>query len=220
MYIFLYKKSYYGIMAPLWISIAFSTFGMISTQLLWDENKPNSDSTKVKGTMAGAFNELRKREVLSIGIIESMYQAVVNIYLFSWTPILQNSSETGINVGFIFTCFVVTLILGTHIFEIFMLYLQSDYYKSITSAIFGLAMIFFFVYYVDSFYIRFLLLAAVNGTSGFLNPLMSIIKSRILVEKYRALLMSIFRIPLNAFVIIVLLLVRYMNPFHVRFYKF
>jgi hypothetical protein len=202
-------------MAPLWISISFSLFGMISTQLLWDENRPNSDSTRSKGTFTGALQELKKREVLCIGIIESTYQAVVNIYLFSWTPILQNSSDTGINVGFIFTCFVITLILGTHIFEIFMIYLHADYYKSITTALLSLSGIFFMVYYIDSFYVRFILLAAVNGTSGFMNPLMSIIKSRILVEKYRALLMSIFRVPLNAYVIIVLLSIRYMNPFHV-----
>jgi hypothetical protein len=190
--------------------------GMVVTQMLWDENKPNSGhDAKEQGTFEGALNELKKREVLCIGIIESTYQAVVNIYLFSWTPILQNSSDTGINVGFIFTCFVITLILGTHLFEIFMLYLRADYYKSITTALFSLSMIFFMIYYIDNFYVRFLLLAAVNGTSGFFNPLMSIIKSRILVEKYRALLMSIFRVPLNAYVIIVLLCIRYMNPFHV-----
>jgi hypothetical protein len=188
---------------------------MICTQVFWDENRPNADSSRSKGTFLGALNELKKREVLTIGIIESTYQAVVNIYLFSWTPILQYSSTTGINVGFIFTCFVITLILGTHIFEIFMLYLHADYYKSITMAIFSLSMIFFLIYYIESFYVRFLLLAAVNGTSGFMNPLMSIIKSRILVEKYRALLMSIFRVPLNLYVIIVLLSIRYMNPFHV-----
>ena len=60
-----------------------------------------------------------------------------------------------------------------------------------------------------------LYLALFNGLTGFYNPLNSIIKSNILVEKYRALLMNLFRIPLNTYVIVVLLTLRYMNPFTV-----
>ena len=62
---------------------------------------------------------------------------------------------------------------------------------------------------------RLLYLSLFNGMTGFYNPLNSIIKSNILVEKYRALLMNLFRIPLNTYVIIVLLTLRYMNPFTV-----
>ena len=36
-----------------------------------------------------------------------------------------------------------------------------------------------------------------------------------MVEKYRAVLMNIVRIPLNLYVIIVLVTLRYRNPFHV-----
>ena len=58
-------------------------------------------------------------------------------------------------------------------------------------------------------------LALFNGLTGFYNPLNSIVKSNILEEKYRALLMNLFRVPLNTYVIIVLLTLRYMNSFTV-----
>lgn len=190
--------------------------GMVVTQCLWDENKPNANSTdSAQKTFSEAFAELKKREVLSIGIIESLYQAVVNIYLFAWTPILEKSTTTGINVGFIFTCFVITMILGTTIFEIFIIYLKCEYYRSIAAALLVQGLFFFCTYYVDIFLVRLVILACVNGTTGFFNPLNSIIKSRILVEKHRALLMSIFRIPLNAYVILVLISLKYMDPFTV-----
>ena len=60
-----------------------------------------------------------------------------------------------------------------------------------------------------------LFLSLFNGLTGFYNPLNSIVKSKILVERYRALLMNIFRIPLNTYVIVVLLFLKYMNPFHI-----
>ena len=165
---------------------------------------------------SAAFSELKKREVLSMGIIESLFQAVLNIYLFAWTPILQNSTDIkNINVGFIFTCFIFAMILGTKLFEIFIIYLKAGYYTSMSIVLFIELVIFFMISYIDSFLVRLILLAAINGISGFLFPLNSVIKSRILVEEYRATLMSIFRIPLNLYVIIVLICLRYMNPFSV-----
>ncbi len=201
----------------MWISISFSVFSMMAIHLLWVENKPAENIHKGVGSAFGeAFRELKKREVLSMGIIESIFQAVINIYLFAWTPILQNSTDTlNINVGFIFTCCIFTMILGTKLFEIFMIYLKADSYISVSLALLIQLILFSLVYFIESFFIRLLLLASINGIGGFVNPLMSIVKSKILVEEHRASLMSIFRIPLNLYVIIVLLVLRYMDPFSV-----
>jgi hypothetical protein len=190
---------------------------MIAIQVFWKENKPNILNKKSGfKNFTDAFKELKKREVLCMGIVESLYQAVVNIYLFAWTPILQMSTLTGINVGFIFTCFVITMILGTTFYEIFMIHMKSKFYPSIAVALFVESTLFFLVPNIDNFSVRLLLLACVNGVTGFYGPLNSIIKSKILVEQYRATLMSIFRIPLNFYVIIVLLGLRYMDPLDVK----
>ncbi len=55
-----------------------------------------------------------------------------------------------------------------------------------------------------------------KGCFGFYNPLNSIIKTKILEEKFRALLMNIFRIPLNIYVVVVLLFLKYLDPFTVN----
>jgi hypothetical protein len=209
----------WGLFAPLWISVSFSIFGMMSMFSMWSENRSAENILKGMGkSFLEAFSELKKREVLSMGLIESLFQAVINIYLFMWTPILQNSTEKEINVGFIFTCFVIALIVGTTVFEIFLIYLRCRYYISITISLFIELIFFFLIYYIENFLMRMILLAGINGISGFINPLNSIIKSRILVEEHRAALMSIFRIPLNFYVIIVLISLRYMNPFMVNIF--
>ena len=86
---------------------------------------------------------------------------------------------------------------------------------SITGCLFIQGSLLFLTYYVNSFLARMIFLALFNGMTGFYNPLNSIVKSNILVDKYRALLMNLFRIPLNVYVIVVLLTLRYMNPFTV-----
>jgi hypothetical protein len=207
-----------GLFAPLWLSISFSVLGIMAIQVFWAENKPQENIKKgMMKSFSEAFSELKKREVLSMGIIESIFQAVLNIYLFAWTPILQNSTtSSNINVGFIFTCFIFSMILGTKIFEIFMIYLKAENYISISISLFLELILFLLIPYIDSFLVRFFLLASINGVTGFMFPLNSIIKSKILVEEHRATLMSIFRIPLNLYVIIVLVCLRYMNPFSVN----
>ena len=208
--------SIWGLYAPFWISIILTVLACIVIAILWDENKPMANSkVSALSQFAEACMELKKREVLSVGLIESIVMAVLNIFLFSWTPILKNSTTGGINVGFIFTCMVLTMIVGTKTYEVTILHLGCDYYMSIAVSLLIEALLFFIVYCKESFFIRLISLALINGFQGFYNPVNSIIKSKILIEKYRALLMNIFRIPLNLYVIIVLFTLRYMNPFTV-----
>ena len=208
--------SYFGIYAPFWISIFLSLAASIVIAVLWDENELQlKKSEDTKEQLKNAMKEFNKMEVLCIGLIEGIAMACLNIYLFSWTPILKQSTPGGMNVGFIFTSMVLTMIVGTKSYEVLIVNLHFDYYMSIAGCLFFQGLLLFLVYYVDSFLARMLFLALFNGLTGFYNPLNSIVKSIILVEKYRALLMNLFRVPLNTYVIIVLLTLRYMNSFTV-----
>ncbi len=158
-----------------------------------------------------ALKELSKPDVLCIGLIESIFQGVLNIFLFAWQPLLESSIDKPINPGFIFTCFVISLILGAGLFEIFTIYLKTNYYKLIVHILFFVLIIFLNIFFIENFIYRLILCAFYNGSSSFFNSLLSIIKSQILVEKHRTLLMNIFRIPLNIYVISVFILVKYVT---------
>ena len=51
-----------------------------------------------------------------------------------------------------------------------------------------------------------------------LSPIFSTIKSRIIEEKYRALLMSVFRVPVNTYFIFVLASLKYVKPLDVIYF--
>jgi MFS family permease len=208
--------SYMGIYAPFWISIGLSALASIVIGILWEENAPlaNNPSNTME-QFKEAIKELKKVNVLCIGLIEGIAMGILNIYLFSWTPILKQSTPGGMNVGFIYTCMVLTMIVGTKSYEVLIVYCNFDYYMSITGCLFIQGALLYLTYYIDNFLARLLFLSLFNGLTGFYNPLNSIVKSNILVDEYRALLMNLFRIPLNMYVIIVLLTLRYMNPFTV-----
>jgi hypothetical protein len=112
----------------------------------------------------------------------------------------------------------MALIGGAILYEIFIIKLKKKFYNILFISI-GIQIIFFIVIvYSRSFYISLISFAIVNGAIGFTSPLFSIIKSNIIQEKFRSQLMSLFRVPLNVFVIILLLLTHVFSPTKVIFY--
>ena len=180
---------------------------------LWHKNRISlNESKNCLYHFKEAFIELRKVNVLFIGLIESINLIILNIFLFSWTPILKQSTEKEINIGYIYTCMVLTMIIGTKLYEILIIYCNFNYYISITGCFFIQGLLLYKTYFDNRFLARLIYLSLFNGLIGFYNPLNSIVKSNIIIEEYRALLMNIFRIPYNIYVIISLFKLKNINP--------
>ena len=107
---------------------------------------------------------------------------------------------------------VLTMIVGTKSYEVLIVYCNFNYYMSITGCFFIQGLLLYKTYFDNRFLARLIYLSLFNGLIGFYNPLNSIVKSNILIEKYRALLMNIFRIPYNIYVIISLSTLKHINP--------
>jgi hypothetical protein len=73
----------FGIITTIVISMSYSVIALFIIFFLWEENKPNTNSETKKSSFWEALQELKKRDVLSIGIIESLFQACLNLFIFS-----------------------------------------------------------------------------------------------------------------------------------------
>jgi MFS family permease len=152
-----------GILAPIFVSIILSASGGTIILLYWAENKPDSVSGSRITSFTNAIKELKKREVLSIGIMESLFQACIHLFIFSWTPILQSTTDDGrMNIGFIFVCFVFTTIIATTIFDLLVINMKAGLYGSMCALLFINMTIFYLIYVVDSFFARLIMLACIN----------------------------------------------------------
>ena len=206
----------FGIYAPFWISIILSIISFFTINILWEDNKPLSESNQSTSIqIKEALHEISNIKVLCIGLIEGITLSIFNIFLFSWAPILKQSIEGEIRIGLIFIYMVLIMILGVKLYEIFIIYFDFDYYLSITACLFVQGTLFYITYIDDRFFSRFFYLTLFLGFTGFYNPLNSIVKSNILIDKYRALLMNLYRIPLNIYIIIIVLTIKYLNPLHI-----
>ena len=123
--------SYLGIYAPFVISFTFSLLSLLVIAKNWKENALSKSET-IMAQMKGALREFKKGEVLGIGLIEGIVMACLNMFLFSWTPILKQSTSGGMNPGFIFTSMVLMMIVGTKFCKLLIVYFYCDYFMSIT----------------------------------------------------------------------------------------
>ena len=158
---FIFTK--YGVLYAIGLSMILSLAAFFVILILWSENKPNSSKNKKSESFASALSELKKRDVLSIGIIESIFQACLNLFIFAWTPILQRSTTwSEINVGFIFICYVIVMIFFTALYELFIIYVKSRYYLSLAVVLFINTVMWYLVYSVESFFWRMQFLSIIN----------------------------------------------------------
>ena len=139
--------------------------------------------------------------------------ACLYIFIFSWTPILKLSIQGGMNVGFIFLCIACTMIIGNKLYEIIIACLNSNYYMSITLGIFLQGVLLYLTYYIDSFLARLIFLSLFNGLFGLYNPVNSIIKNQIIVEKNVGIITNLFNIIAYVFYLVILLNLKFMTPF-------
>lgn len=211
--------SNYGIYVALSLSLFLSLLSFCVILIFWEENNPNKMSKhktsaikKVEHfilSLRNAFNIiLQSRKILFLGIIDAIYSCSIQILIFIWTPLLQyTSGEVNINTGTIFISMILATLAHNKILTVINIVYknQQSYYWICLNYMLFFCMFYFCSFIFDSFTIRVILVILINGSGGIMHPVISYLKSDILVEKYRAILMNIFMTPSNILVSIIYL---------------
>nr|XP_006822017.1 PREDICTED: molybdate-anion transporter-like [Saccoglossus kowalevskii] len=195
-----------GPVSPFIFAIPFLMASGTIVYFTWTENYGTKQAKLCKGCFDGLRDIVQSRRVLLIGIIQSLYESVMYIFVFLWTPILDSE---GPPLGVIFSSFMICIMLGSSVFKI----LNAKRYPMFTilniSLALGLISMIICVgsshpkYFSPSCsYIAFLIL---EFGCGMYFPAMGFLRSLILPEAHRAGIMNWFRVPLNLIACILLM---------------
>lgn len=116
------------------------------------------------------------------------------IYIFIWTPLILDVNKNA-NIGFCFLCFTFSIILFSKLFEILILIQKKSIYQQFSYVLLFQSFLLLIVYYYEDFQMRLYSFALINGSFGFLMPALSTMKSQLLSESYRTLMMSVYKLP-------------------------
>ena len=192
--------SIFGINAPFWINIILNLIGIFCIYLQWDENIAIPDDNEIENTFTKikeSFIELKKPNILLFSLIEGIIMTIFNIFLYGWTPILKETISGYINIGFIFILMDLTNSITFHFYEILNIIFNFDNYISISVCLFIQGLVFYFIYFHNSFLWRTVYFCIIYGCIRLSLSLNSIIISKIYDEKYKKFLINLFYIPFS-----------------------
>lgn len=123
----LYAK--YNIFYPFYACMIFAGIAAFTITVLWDENQMSRLFENKKGhekqkktfceQIKSSWNELKHNcPLLCVGGIESCFKVSLALFLFIWTPLLEETIGSFIHPGAIFACFMLARLIGSEAFEV------------------------------------------------------------------------------------------------------
>jgi len=206
--------SFYEMGNNIWIGGFTTPFDVASFVLImggfilsatWTENYGEKQTNQFSGASLKSAMEIiqQNRSVLLVGLIQSLFEASMFSFVFEWTPALSGSAKTP--YGTIFATFMVACMAGSQIFSRFLSSGSPRTSLLVVLVASALALAIVPLDFALSTNLKYFGFLVFESLVGMYFPLMSTLKSQIVPEDHRSTIYNIFRVPLNALVVSLLL---------------
>ncbi|KAI0346652.1 DUF791-domain-containing protein [Trametopsis cervina] len=161
-------------------------------------------------------------QLLVIGLTQTCFEGSMYLFVFLWVPSLQEASKSSepLPLGYIFSCFMVSMMLGSLLYttvisyhhkkriadasaqeELLMLNGKlSSLVCAVSATTFAAAITF-----RENEHMRFWAFCVFEACVGMYYPVQGMLRGTLISNEHRATLSSLFRVPLNIFVVVSLL---------------
>jgi len=198
----------FGFVSPFIVSLAFLSMSSIYIFYSWSENYGNSEVV-VSRIFSGSFDALKDRKVLLLGSIQSLFEASMYVFVFMWTPMLEQTftemksyENLGLH-GLIFASFMVCIMIGSSIFRILE---RKNSVETIYTYTLGISFILFLsIAILKQQYVTYFCFLIFEACCGIHFVCIGTLRSRYIPEESRSGVMNLFRVPLNVLVVAILL---------------
>ena len=192
----------FGPVAPFVFAIPFLFFAGLLIQFTWNENygkkgkilKPCCESLRLI---------LKDRKIFVIGAVQALFESVMYIFVFLWTPVLEPAKPP---FGIVFSSFMACIMVGGKIYE----YLTLRNVKAsilVIVAIYGAMLANIAAALISANHPRktFIVFLIMEILCGVYFPALGKLRYYILPEAHHGGIINWFRLPLNAIAAVVLL---------------
>ena len=211
-----------GYLNPFDVAFVALCFCGVLALLLWDENygeEDKSEDSEVEGKgrekermkathwydafVNAFFTTINSKEILYTGLICSLFEGSMYIFVFMWTPAIKAKTPDDIPFGLVFATFMVGCMAGSSIFSVLIGTMKNEKIGVYAFAVATGTFILMALAPTDTLaMVAFLLF---EMTVGVYFPMMGTMKSAIVPESKRTAIYNLYRIPLNFIVLFSLL---------------
>lgn len=223
-----YFASSYGFVAPFMVALVPLSCVAFLVFTSWNENYGNQDVDMMSSLSKGFKLITSDSRIAALGMGQSLFEGAMYTFVFMWTPALKSVEEseaeaagtpleesTSKYLGLIFAVFMLSVMVGSSIFKIFSV--NKDVLYQIPLYMHGasfLAMVFITMFLDDKATVYYMFLVF-EMTVGIFYPSYGVIKSEKIPEEIRSSVMNIFRVPLNGFVVLLLLKIKFLSSLQI-----
>ncbi|XP_059469372.1 molybdate-anion transporter-like [Neocloeon triangulifer] len=184
----------FGPVAPFMMAVPCLVVAGIGAGLWWPENRGSVTPEVGMSCMKGLRYILSDLTTLQLGMVQALFEAVMYIFVFLWTPMLEPAKPP---LGLVFSCFMVAIMIGSSIYSI----CTSKKIKSeqVLLAACGLALCCTLVcaYSSGAPLISLGAFILLEICVGMYYPAIGSLRSQVVPEQYRANIINWFRVPMN-----------------------
>jgi hypothetical protein len=196
-----------GYTAPFDLASIVLVLGGLLLASTWEENFGERQESQFSGvSLIQGLNLLRtNRLVLICGLVQSLFEGAMYSFVFEWTPALTPAG-TSPPYGTIFATFMVCCMAGSQLVGKALSNGRSPYHA--LPIVFLVSALSLACVPIDGYLgtsLSFYGFLVFEMCVGLYFPLISMMKSTVVPEQHRSTLYNIFRVPLNAIVLFVLL---------------
>ena len=217
----------YGYVAPFVVAIIPLSVVAIVIFFSWSENYGSQQSNvSMMSSLSKGFNLIMSNSrIAALGMGQSCFEGAMYTFVFMWTPALKTAEEianessdsalkdsTAKYLGLIFAVFMVCVMIGSSIFKMFSAKKETLYKIPLVMHAVAFFSMLITTLFIDNKPIVYGMFLLFETSVGVFYPSYGVIKSEEIPEEIRSSVMNIFRIPLNAFVVILLLKIKYLSP--------
>ena len=193
----------FGPVSPFLLAIPFLVIAGLLILTNWQENYGGKSIKLVGPCLESLRLIVTNPKILLIGAVTSLFESVMFVFVFLWTPVLDPAQPP---LGIVFSCFMACVMIGGLMFEAAVARKVSPV-RVIELAIFlgmasNLASSYASANHPRKTFLAFLLM---EFSCGLYFPAMNWVRRRILPEAHHAGIINWFRVPLNIIASIVLL---------------
>ena len=198
----------FGPVAPFILAIPIFIGSIVCLATLWTENFSDDKAATIsqerirKSCGEGLKTILQDVDLFLVGTIQSLFESVLFVFVFIWTPALDVYHD--ISLGVAFASFMVCFLLGGIICDYLIAkvgYTMTRLLALISAAasvVFSVAA--YFAQYRNATLYRFKMLVCLQVFEllcGFYFPIMRVLREKVLPEEHRLSITNWFRVPLT-----------------------
>ncbi|KAI8901823.1 hypothetical protein BC833DRAFT_576253 [Globomyces pollinis-pini] len=194
---------HFGYVSPFMLSCVCSFVAYLAIDCLWADFRPFELIVKQHQSLWSVLHYiLTDRSVLTIGVIQCVFESSMYIFVFLWTPTLASVSGNQLPSGVIFSTLMIYMMLGSLVFKLLK---KRCKLNSMVCWIFTVSILSFGVMVVSTNeYETFFAFNLYEFSCGLYFPCIARLRSQLIQDEKRATVMNAFRVPLNLIVIMML----------------